>query len=80
MMFKLILIVVVVLGLAVAALSVKIIFHRSHKFPATSIEGNAQMRQRGITCPRHDELARNQHKRKTGCESCTNCTDCSSCA
>lgn len=53
---KLVGVVAVLLGLCVLGLSVRILFHRSHRFPPTEVGSNSEMRRRGITCPKHDEL------------------------
>lgn len=49
-------IVIVLVALAFILFGVKILFHKSHKFPETSAGHNREMRKRGITCPRHEEI------------------------
>ena len=48
--------VIVLLGVALLAMGVRVIFHRSGKFPETSAGHNRDMRKLGITCPRHEEI------------------------
>jgi hypothetical protein len=54
---KLIIISAGFLTLGILGLGIRIIFHRSHKFPETSAGHNPELRKRGITCPKSDELA-----------------------
>lgn len=49
-------VVVIVLAIALILMGVRILFHKSHKFPETSAGHNKEMRKRGITCPRHEEI------------------------
>ncbi len=57
MEFILILVTAIVLmSLIFAGLSLNIIFRKNGKFPVTSIGGNKEMRKRGITCVKHDEM------------------------
>ncbi|HPF93848.1 MAG TPA: hypothetical protein PLV65_07915 [Tenuifilaceae bacterium] len=64
----------VVLGLLVLALllmGVKILFHKSHKFPETSAGHNRDMRKLGITCARQDEIkCWGKKGNKKGCGTC----------
>lgn len=55
-LLKLIALAAGLLGIALLGMGVKILFHRSHKFPETSAGHNKELRKRGITCPRHDEI------------------------
>lgn len=43
------------IGIIVLALSVRIIFHRSHRFVETSVGHNPQLRARGLRCPREED-------------------------
>lgn len=57
MEFILILVTAIVLmSLIFAGLSLNIIFRKNGKFPVTSIGANKEMRKRGITCVKHDEM------------------------
>ena len=47
---KLLLVVIVLVALAVAGLSIKIILKKKGQFPNTHISGNKALRNRGITC------------------------------
>jgi len=48
--------VAILLAIALLGMGVKILFHKSKKFPETSAGHNKELRKRGITCPRHDEI------------------------
>jgi hypothetical protein len=50
---------------------VRILFHKSHKFPETSAGHNREMRKMGITCPRHEEIKCWSDKNKQ--PSCATC-------
>jgi len=44
------------LAFAVVLMAVRILFHKTHRFPETSTGHNKEMRKRGIKCPRHEEI------------------------
>ena len=51
---------IIIVGFSIVLLSVKILFSRlvlnkKGRFSNTSIGGNKYLRQKGITCPKHDE-------------------------
>lgn len=69
-LLKLIGVVAVLLALCVLGLSVRILFHRSHRFPPTEVGSNPEMRRRGITCPKHDELRQWRGCADGGCAAC----------
>lgn len=58
-MLTLILVIVVLVGLAVALLGVKVFFVKGGKFPNSHIHNNPEMRKRGILCARDDEFYNN---------------------
>lgn len=68
---KLIGLVIGLLALAFFGMAVKVIFHKSHKFPETSAGHNRELRKRGVTCPRHEEIKCWGKKGKN--------TDCATC-
>ena len=47
---------IAMVSFAFIAFGVKVLFHRSRKFPETSAGHNRNMRKLGITCPRHEEI------------------------
>ncbi len=47
---------IVMMSLIFAGLSLNIIFKKNGKFPETSIGRNKNLRKRGITCAKHDEI------------------------
>jgi hypothetical protein len=49
-------IVVGLMAFVFLLMGVKVFFHKSHKFPETSAGHNREMRKRGITCARQDEI------------------------
>ncbi len=55
-LLKIILPVIALLALAFIGLGINIFFKKSGRFPETSVGGNREMRKRGITCVREDEL------------------------
>lgn len=70
-MIKLILVVAILLGVCIFGMAVRIIFHKSHKFPETSVGHNAQMHKMGITCPKHDELRCLKTGEDRNCDFCS---------
>jgi hypothetical protein len=69
--FKLLLIVLLLLAAVFLMFAVKIIFHKSHKFPETSTGQNPEMKKRGITCATHNEkMLWSKEESNTGCGSC----------
>ena len=67
---KLIVIVACILFIALLGMAVKVIFHKSHKFPETSAGHNKEMRKKGISCARHDEIKCWSKKQNNGCSTC----------
>ncbi|MBR1543413.1 MAG: hypothetical protein IJ626_00775 [Muribaculaceae bacterium] len=51
-----IMIVILLVGVAVALLGVKVFFVKGGRFPNTHIHGNPEMRKRGITCAKDEEF------------------------
>ena len=56
MFWKLLLIAVVIVGIGIFIMSVKVMFHRTKKFPSSSVGKNKEMAKRGISCAKHDEI------------------------
>ena len=48
--------VLCIMALVFLMMGVKVFFHKSHKFPETSAGHNREMRKRGSTCARQDEI------------------------
>ncbi len=46
----------VLMGLIFAGLSLRILLEKNGRFPSTSIGRNKEMKKRGITCVKHDEI------------------------
>jgi len=67
---KLIGIVVVLLTVGLAGMAIKIIFHKSHKFPETSAGHNKDMRKLGIKCAKQEEMKCWSKKGQSGCTTC----------
>jgi len=64
-------VVITLMALVFALLGIKVLFHKSHKFPETSAGHNKEMRKRGVNCPRHEEIkAWSKKGKKTACASC----------
>lgn len=69
--FKLLLIVFLLLAMVFLLFAVKIIFHKSHKFPETSAGHNREMQKRGISCASHTERKLwSKEEGNTGCKNC----------
>lgn len=47
---------IVLMALIFSGLSIRILLKKNGRFPAGSIGRNKEMRKRGITCVRHDEM------------------------
>jgi hypothetical protein len=46
----------VMMGMVFAGLSISILIKKNGRFPDTSIGHNKELKKRGITCPKHDEI------------------------
>jgi hypothetical protein len=55
MFLKIFLIVAVFLGIMILGMGINVFF-RKKRFPDGSISKNKDMRQKGITCAKHDEM------------------------
>ncbi len=62
---------IALLLIALVLFGVKILFHKTHRFPETSAGHSKEMRKRGIGCPRHEETKLWADKRST-----PNCSTC----
>lgn len=67
---KLIAVAAVILLIALTGMAVRILFHRSHKFPETSAGHNKELRKKGISCPKHEEIKCWGKKQNGGCATC----------
>ncbi len=47
---------IVLMALVLLGLSVSMLLKKNGRFPVTSIGRNKEMKKRGITCVRHDEM------------------------
>ncbi|MGL4331549.1 MAG: hypothetical protein ACRCZQ_10260 [Bacteroidales bacterium] len=54
-MFKVLLIVIIIVGISVLLLGIKVFFTKNGKFPNTHIEGNKALSKKGITCAKTDD-------------------------
>ena len=71
MFLKLILLATIIIALSLIGLSISMLVKKGGKFPSSSVGKNKEMKARGITCVRHDELKcyREEKERRTcGCE------------
>jgi hypothetical protein len=71
MFLKLVLFAIIIIALSLIGLSISMLVKKGGKFPSSSIGKNKEMKARGITCVRHDELHcyREEKERKLcGCE------------
>ncbi|MGC9470567.1 MAG: hypothetical protein ACP5D1_03375 [Bacteroidales bacterium] len=68
MFLKLVILSLLLLTFSILALASGILLKRNGRFPVISIGKNREMKRRGITCPRHDELICHQKSGKgTSC-------------
>jgi hypothetical protein len=56
MFLKLLLLTIGLVTLALIGLSISMLLKKGGKFPSSSVGKNQAMRERGITCVRHNEL------------------------
>lgn len=56
MIFKLLIPAIIVLAIVILILGVGIFFSKKKRFPDGSISKNPELRKRGLTCAKHDEL------------------------
>lgn len=62
------------IALCVVGLGVRIFFRKNGKFPEKEIEKNAQMRKRGIICPKEEECKlRKEVSKDNNYEYCSHC-------
>jgi hypothetical protein len=69
MFFKLIILSSFIVFISVLGLSINLLLKKGGKFPATSVGKNKEMKKRGITCARQDELKCHCQEKKD--EACT---------
>ena len=71
---------IILIGLCVFGLCFNIIFRKDGNFPETEIERNKELRKRGITCAKEEEM-KLWGKKKGRAPSCSDmgCSDCNSC-
>jgi hypothetical protein len=65
-----------VIAFCILCLEVKVLFSKKGKFPETEIGRNEEMRKRGVTCAREDELDR-RSKERPAADSPIACGGCS---
>ena len=63
---KVFLAAILFVGLCVLGLGFNIFFRKGGHFPETDISKNKEMRRRGITCPREDEIRERRSRNKSG--------------
>lgn len=64
---KVILLAISLLGIAFLGFALNILIRKNGKFPETSISKNKALRDKGITCVKHDELKCSGHDVQGGC-------------
>ncbi len=67
MFVKILLIAAILVFISFLGLGIRVFGKKDGSFPETSIGKNKEMRKKGITCPRHDEIV----CYKTGKENCS---------
>ena len=73
MFFKILIIVLVLLSLSMAGMMLNILVKKKGKFPEYRVGHNRAMRQKGITCVKHDEI-RCHNKRLKENRDCVGCS------
>ncbi len=58
------------LGLAFIGFGINIFFRKNGRFPETSVGRNSEMRKKGITCVKHDEIRRCKAAGNEGVSGC----------
>jgi len=53
---KILLLAIGLVGIAILGFALNILFKKNGSFPETSISKNKALREKGITCVKHDEL------------------------
>ena len=66
-----------VIAFCVLCLEVKVLFSKGGKFPETELGRNEEMRKRGITCAREDELGRRRNEQRLSAAGDMSCGGCS---
>ncbi|MDR1342241.1 MAG: hypothetical protein LBK18_03175 [Prevotellaceae bacterium] len=66
-----------VLAFCMLCLEVKVFFSKKRRFPETDIGRSEEMRKRGITCVRQDELDRRSRERRLSAKGYAPCSGCS---
>jgi len=56
MFIKLLLLSSILVGISLLGLSIRILLVKNGRFPQTSVGKNKEMKKRGITCVKHDEV------------------------
>lgn len=74
MFIETLLLVLGLLAISFLALGFNIFFRKGKKFPQTSVGGNKEMRKRGLSCAKHEEIrCRRQIDGTMGKLSCGSC-------
>ena len=73
MFLKILLIAVILLSLSMAGMMLNILVKKKGKFPEYRVGHNRAMRQKGITCVKHDEIRCHNERMKEsqGCMGCS---------
>ncbi|MCU0379103.1 MAG: hypothetical protein MUC78_12685 [Bacteroidales bacterium] len=71
MFIKLLIISSVLIGFALLAMAVSMLFKRGGRFPDTHISHNKEMRKRGITCAQHTDVGCKPSQHAAGCAGCS---------
>lgn len=72
MFLKILLIAIVLISLSMMGMMLNILVRKKGKFPEYRVGHNRAMRQKGITCVKHDEI-RCHNKRLKESQACAGC-------
>lgn len=62
-MLKILIISILFVGLSFLLMSIRLLIIKGGKFPDTSVSGNRELRKRGISCAKCEEMARYRQKK-----------------
>lgn len=64
---KILFLAIALIAIAFAGFAISILIKKSGRFPESSISKNKALREKGITCVKHDELNCSAHGGSGGC-------------
>lgn len=62
---------IILITFAFAGLAIKVLLKKNSEFPETEVSRNKELKKRGITCAKHEDMM--HHGRQKKDQSCTHC-------